>query len=123
MGMELVQDFAPIAQALDAANASADYTAALQSAQTSLAQPERLPSARVLQAMAEHHDNSFVGFVRERSVQTQAALLGQPWRSEQQAHFAAMAAQSLQDQAQIEAADSMPFEIFRQEYVSPKRLG
>jgi glutamate--cysteine ligase len=122
-GMELVQDFAPIAQALDAANASTDYTAALQSAQTSLAQPERLPSARVLQAMAEHHDNSFVGFVRERSVLTQAALLGQPWRSEQQAHFAAMAAQSLQDQAQIEAADSMPFEIFRQEYVSPKRLG
>ena len=122
-GLELVQDFAPVAQALDAANATTDYTAALQAALVSLAEPERLPSARVLKAMAERHDNSFVGFVRERSVETQAVLLGQAWSGEQQTRFAAMANQSLQDQAQIEAADTLPFEIFRQEYVSPKRLG
>ena len=31
--------------------------------------------------------------------------------------------QSLADQKAIEDTDSMPFEIYRQEYVSPRRLG
>jgi glutamate--cysteine ligase len=34
-----------------------------------------------------------------------------------------MALQSLEDQQAIEAADTMPFEIYRQEYTSPSRLG
>jgi glutamate--cysteine ligase len=34
-----------------------------------------------------------------------------------------MALQSLEDQRAIEAADTMPFEIYRQEYTSPTRLG
>ena len=34
-----------------------------------------------------------------------------------------MAAQSVADQRAIEAADTMPFEIYRQEYTSPVRLG
>jgi glutamate--cysteine ligase len=33
-----------------------------------------------------------------------------------------MAVRSMADQQAIEAADSMPFEIYRQEYVSPARL-
>jgi glutamate--cysteine ligase len=34
-----------------------------------------------------------------------------------------MAAKSVEDQRAIEAADTMPFEIYRQEYTSPNRLG
>jgi glutamate--cysteine ligase len=34
-----------------------------------------------------------------------------------------MAAKSLDVQREIEAADTMPFEIYRQEYTSPDRLG
>jgi glutamate--cysteine ligase len=33
-----------------------------------------------------------------------------------------MAAESLQEQRRIEAADTMPFEVYRQIYLSPDRL-
>ena len=39
------------------------------------------------------------------------------------AGIAKMAATSLDVQREIEAADTMPFEIYRQEYTSPDRLG
>lgn len=122
-GSELLQAFAPIAQALDVAHGSTDYSAAVRAAEATLRDAAALPSSRVLAAMAAGHDNSFVVFSRERSRQTRQALLDLPWRPEQQARFEAMARQSLEDQRKIEAADTMPFEIFRQEYVSPKRLG
>jgi glutamate--cysteine ligase len=122
-GTELLQEFAPIARSLDAANGCGDYSAAVQSAQSALRDAARLPSARVLGAMASAHDNSFTAFTRERSQQTRQALLDLPWGPAQQARFEAMARQSLEDQKKIEAGDTLPFEIFRQEYVSPKRLG
>ena len=37
--------------------------------------------------------------------------------------FDALAAASITEQKRIESMDSMPFEIYRQEYTSPKRLG
>ena len=43
--------------------------------------------------------------------------------AEEVARFEAMAEQSVHDQRAIETADTMPFEIYRQEYVSPERLG
>jgi glutamate--cysteine ligase len=122
-GHELLQAFAPIARSLDAAHACSDYSAAVQSAASALHDPSTVPSARVLAAMAASHDNSFTAFSRERSRQTQQALLGLPWSPAQQARFEAMALQSLEDQKSIEEADTVPFEIFRQEYVSPERLG
>ena len=73
--------------------------------------------------MAAEHDNSYVRFVRAQSLQTQQALLALPWTEEQQARFEAMAQQSLADQRAIEAADTLPFEAFRQNYISPERLG
>jgi glutamate--cysteine ligase len=39
------------------------------------------------------------------------------------AHFGALSEQSLQEQRRIEASDSMPFEIYRQQYIAPERLG
>jgi hypothetical protein len=36
--------------------------------------------------------------------------------------FESMAAESLQEQRRIEAADTMPFEVYRQRYLSPDRL-
>jgi glutamate--cysteine ligase len=122
-GTELLQEFAPIARALDAANGCGDYSAAVQSAQAALRDAAKVPSARVLGVMASAYDNSFTAFTRERSQQTRQALLDLPWGPAQQARFEAMARQSLEDQKKIEAGDSMPFEIFRQQYVSASRLG
>ncbi len=121
-GGELLQALGPVAQALDAVHGGQDYSQAVRSAQAMLQDAAALPSARVLAAMAEH-DNSFLRFTRERSRHTREVLLAQPWSAPQQARFEALAEQSRRDQKAIEVADTMPFEIFRQEYVSPQRLG
>jgi glutamate--cysteine ligase len=68
-------------------------------------------------------DNSFVQFVRAQSVSTQAFYLQMPWSAEQQSRFEAMSRQSLFEQKKIEAADTMPFEIYREQYLSADRLG
>ena len=121
-GAELVAACAPLAAKLDAAHATHRYSQALAGATAALQAPETLPSARVLATM-QGFDNSFVQFVRAQSVQTQAHFLQMPWTAEQQAGFEAMTQQSLAEQKKIEAADTMPFEIYREKYLSANRLG
>jgi glutamate--cysteine ligase len=99
------------------------HTEAVAHALAALQAPDSLPSARVLQRMHAAHDDAFVAFARDQSLQTHERLLSLPWSAKQQARYEAMAAQSLADQRAIEAADTMPFEIYRQEYTSPARLG
>ena len=111
------------AEALDLAHGGIDHANAVALAIAHLRSPELLPSARVLQAMHTHHDDSFVGFARAQSRVTHQHLLSLAWSTKQQARFEAMAAKSVEDQRAIEAADTMPFEIYRQEYTSPTRLG
>ena len=73
--------------------------------------------------MEQDFDNSFLAFTRAQSEQTRAKLLGLPFPAARQAHFNTLSDRSLQDQKAIEAADTMPFEIYRQQYVAPERLG
>ena len=122
-GIELIDQLVPIAATLDATHGGSDHRDAVAQARASLLAPETLPSARVLAAIRQEHSDSFVGFVREQSQQTHAHLLGLPWSAKQQARFEAMATLSFEAQRAIEAADTMPFEVYRQEYTSPARLG
>ncbi|RZL60836.1 MAG: glutamate--cysteine ligase [Variovorax sp.] len=122
-GAELVAQCAPIAAALDATHGGSQYGDAVRAAALALEQPEGLPSARVLAAMAAEHDNSFVSFVRAQSAQARGALLDLPFSAEQSTRFDAMTQQSIEEQKRIEAADTLPFEIYREQYVSPARLG
>ena len=122
-GLEVIDECVPIAAAMDAALGGTLYADAVASAKQSLQHPETLPSARVLAAMAADFDNSFVGFVRSQSTKTKAHLLGLPFAADQQARYEAMTEASIAEQKRIEASDSMLFETYRQNYVSPKRLG
>ena len=122
-GHRIVRDCAPIAAALDAAHGSHNYTAALTAASAALDDPSLLPSARVLAAMAQDFDNSFVKFARAQSEKTRDVLQSLPWSDDQQSHFEALSRDSVAAQNKIESADTMPFEIYRQQYVSPQRLG
>jgi glutamate--cysteine ligase len=122
-GLELVEQLGPIAKTLDAAHGSTDYSAAVQAALHGLQHPETLPSARVLQAITSQFDGSFGAFARAQSVATKQAMLDSPWSAEAQAHFEALARESWDAQRKIEAADTMPFDIYLQEYLSHKRLG
>jgi glutamate--cysteine ligase len=121
-GREILSNCESLARALDAANQCSDYTQALIAARQALDDASALPSARVLAEVQATPEQSFLRWVENRSAQTRAELLARPWSAEQQAHYAELAARSLRDQRAIEAADTMPFEVFRKEYVSDARL-
>ena len=122
-GHELVAQCAPIAAALDAAHGGSLYSDAVQAAALALDNPDSLASARVLAAMQKEFDGSFIGFTRARSAATRSELLGERLSEEKQAKFAAMSAQSVEEQKAIEGADTMPFDIYLTQYLSPGRLG
>ena len=122
-GAEVLAGCQPIAAALDAAHATSAYGDALRAAVTALAHPDTLPSAHVLAAMRSDFDGSYGAFVVAQSAQTKAALLGLPFTAELQAGFERSVRASVDAQAALEAADSMPFEAYRQAYLSPARLG
>jgi glutamate--cysteine ligase len=121
-GLALVRELKPIAAQLDALHGTHDHAAAVAAAEQALLLPETTPSARVLKVVQEEFDGSFVAFVRAQSQKTRQAMLDLPLSEAQAAHWSALSAQSLQDQADIEAADTMPFDIYLQEYLSPNRL-
>jgi glutamate--cysteine ligase len=111
----------PIAAALDAA-AARGHADALASATSRVRDPAALPSARMLAAMTAHHEGSYARFALARSAahaETLAAL-GLPPALERR--YARIAGASVARQRAIEAADAVPFEDFRREYVSAARL-
>ena len=120
---QVLEECVPIAAALDAAHGGASYRDALTAAVAALRDSHRLPSARVLSAMAKDFDNSHVRFTLAQSEQTKNTLLRLPFSSNIEAHFRSVAQESIEEQERIEAADTMPFEIYRKEYLSTKRLG
>ena len=117
-GDELLTQCEPIARALDAAHGGADHRDALQAAARALHSPDELPSARVLAKMAAEHDRSYLKFGLAQSLVHDASLRAMPLDSATQARFDAMARDSWTAQAAIEAADTMPFEIYRQQYLA-----
>jgi glutamate--cysteine ligase len=121
-GAALLQEFEPIAAALDATHGGTLHAEAIRAAGAALRDPSILPSARVLEAMRSHGD-SFVSFVRAQSEQTRGKLLALPFSAAQRAEFDRMTQESIEAQKAIEAADTVPFEIYREQYVSPARLG
>lgn len=122
-GLQLVDELLPVAAALDAASAGRSHRDAVASAARALREPEQLPSARVLQAIEGEHAGSYIGFVRARSEDIRKSLLQRPFPADLQARFARQASESIEEQQRIERSDTVPFEAFRQAYLSPARLG
>jgi len=119
---EILAGCARQADALDAAHGGHAYRGALERVAERLKRPELCPSARVLAVMAQDFGNSHVGFIRRQSDATRVALLALPFPDELQRRFEKMAAESLAEQARIEAADTLDFEEFRRFYVAPERM-
>jgi len=122
-GVELLGALAPIAQRLDALHGGSAYRDALEAAAAVLRAPDTAPSARVLAAMGRDFGNEFTGFTRAQSAQTRAQLLALPFSERLRAAFVAAWQASVDEQRRIEANDSLPFEIYRQQYISAERLG
>ena len=119
---EVLADCGPIAAALDHAKGGSAHRDALAAAAAALADPDSTPSARVLQAMKRDYNNSYVGFVLAQSRAHRDTIVKLPFSAEVAERFARMARESIEEQRRIEAADDVPFETFRQQYLSPVRL-
>ena len=119
---ELLQQCVPIAAALDAVHGGSAYAYVVAAAQAGLAEPETLPSARMLSALRRDFGGSYNAFIRAQSEQTRNRMLALPWSTEQQVSYEAMARASIEKRQAIEAADSVDFESWRQAYLSEDTL-
>jgi glutamate--cysteine ligase len=121
-GMDLVVDAEPIAIALDRAHGGSAYRDALGAAAEVLKEPESAPSARVLHAMARNHGNSYVRFIQAMSLLQRSAVQDSPSPAGLKQRFVRMAQESIAEQKAIEEADSVDFETYRRQYLSPELL-
>jgi glutamate--cysteine ligase len=122
-GAVLLDECEPIAAALDVAHRGTSYRSALTDARAALGDPSRLPSTRMLREIAERHGNSYVQFAKTQSLRHRDAVLGSPLAPDVQARFARLAEESLAAQRSIEAADKVPFETYRRQYVNQSLMG
>jgi glutamate--cysteine ligase len=72
--------------------------------------------------MERDFGNTYVHFVLAQSVRHRDAIRNLPFSTELANRFARLAEASLVTQRQIEAADTVPFETYREQYLSPLRL-
>jgi glutamate--cysteine ligase len=121
-GEEILAGCVELARNLDAAHGGVQYAQALEAAQTGLQNPSSLPSARVLTSVQQDHDGSFVSFVRARSIATRQAMLDSALPEHVLQQLQAHSLESIAAQKAVEAADSMPFDHYLREYLSPHRL-
>ena len=119
---EILTECTPIASALDGANGGGVYRNALSGALAALDNPAATPSARVLEAMAREHGNSHVRFVLAQSLAHRRTILDLPYPAEVAQRFVRLADESMTEQQAIEAADTLPFESYRQLYLEPFRI-
>ncbi|WP_431053151.1 glutamate--cysteine ligase [Roseateles sp. L2-2] len=121
-GRELLAEFAPIAHKVDATLGGSLYREALAQAVERWDDPDQLPSARVLAAMRAQHASSHLAFVAAQSEASRRHVLEQPLPDGLMTRFDQSARASLEAQAAIEAADTIDFETFRQQYLDPAQL-
>ena len=119
---QLLVECAPIAVALDAACNTREHTAALETARRAVDDPTALPSARVLREIVERHGGSYSKFVLEHSRRHRDTLLAEPLSGELTARLERLATASLEEQRELEEAETVPFETFRQRYLGPESL-
>ena len=111
---ELLEQILPLAELLDQNLGSNAHSQALQVQQAKVADPSLTPSAQVLAQLQQ--GLSFSEFALRQSKQHAEYFRSQPLSAEQQAAFEARAAQSLQDQAELEAQDEGDFDSFAAAY-------
>ncbi|MCP5155388.1 MAG: glutamate--cysteine ligase [Ectothiorhodospiraceae bacterium] len=107
----------PICTVLDAAEPGAHrpYARALSLQREAVADPERLPSARVI-AELRANGESFFDFAMRRSLEHRAALGDDGLSGEEVAAFTTQAERSLDEQREIEASDQTSLDEYLRRY-------
>ncbi len=105
-----------LADQLDGWSGSDTYRKALAAQQAKLDNPQRLPSASVLAAM-NSAGQGHREWTLSMSLKHQETLLEEGMSAESKRSFEAMSRQSLDDQRELEAADTQTFEAFLADYL------
>jgi glutamate--cysteine ligase len=119
---EVLGECEPIPTLIDRQFGGAAYSTAYEMALSLVRDPESTPSARVLHAMARNHDNSFLRFALIESTAHKATLQHLELPREVRERFTRLAQESTLQQRELEAADQLDFESFRQRYLSYDQL-
>ena len=119
---QVLAECKPIAAALDAARGGSAHDGALAAAVGALEDPASLPSARMLSEMQQRYEGSYFRFALAYSLRHRSALQAEPFPASAETRFARMAEESIEKQRTIEAADKVPFEQYRQQYLSQESL-
>jgi len=120
---ELLAECEPIAAALDSAHAGNAYQDALAAAGAAVADASTTRSARVIAQIRQSEDKSHLAFGLAQSRRHRRALQELPLPAAVEARYARLAEESIAAQRSIEAADTVPFETYRQQYLSKDLLG
>ena len=119
---DILQALRPVAGQLDALHSTQAYSAAVAQAIGRLGNPADLPSARVLAHIQSEHDHSFASFVLAQSRALRDTARQTPLNADQEEGLRQQSAQSLRDQAALEAADQGTFDDYLANYLSADRL-
>ena len=119
-GRELLSACEPIAAALDRAHPEAGgaYADALAQARARLDDPSQTPSARVLAGIGPPETGSALAFALGLSIAHRRQLAERPLPAGIRADYQRLATESIAEQQAAEAADTMPFETWRQQYLA-----
>ncbi|HSU76543.1 MAG TPA: glutamate--cysteine ligase [Burkholderiales bacterium] len=115
---EVLAQCEPIPEKIDARLGGAAYRDAYEAMLKLAADPDQTPSARVLHAMARNHDNAFVRYALIESTLHKSTLQKRDLPREVRERFARFAQESILKQRELEAADDVDFETFRQRYLA-----
>jgi glutamate--cysteine ligase len=115
---EVLAQCEPIPEKIDARLGGAAYRDAYQAMLKLAADPDRTPSARVLHAMARNHDNAFVRYALIESTLHKSTLQHRELPRDVRERFTRLAQESILKQRELEAADDVDFETFRQRYLA-----
>jgi len=121
-GEQLLTECAPVAEALDAALGGQLYREAHAAQAAAIRDPALTPSARILADMHRYGD-SYRDFALAQSRRHREVLLALPFPAAEEERFRHLAAASIAEQKAIEAADRLPFEEYRKNYLAVERLG
>ncbi len=117
---ELLEQIDQTATLLDSAHGSNAHRDSVAQQRRKIVDPELTPSARVLRELRGEHI-SFAQFGRNKSFEHAAHFRASPLPPKSFAEFVEMAEHSLQAQADIEAQDQLPFDVYLQQYFDQYR--
>ena len=112
---EIQEEIQAVSELMDQADASDNYTAAINSVLPVLENPEQTPSARMLQGMRDS-EQSFYHFAMAKCEQHNQYFKQSTNTPERNQFFEAESETSLRKQAEIEAADDISFDEYLHRY-------